>query len=1238
MPLACLLLLTLYHPDFDLDEIPDDRDLAEVNTLAFTPSVDRMPTPRTEVKQSSKRKRRRKTRKSSVDDSSDAPNVAVHEEVKPLSQSVPENPQLRELEPETFHIYASSEGSDSGEQPVSQKPRTSIEHVKQEASEPATPDITDHSSPEDQAEPTTPIFSPGAAGLKRSARSKIQSPEKGAPKVPAGRASKLGPQISSGFTAVNHPEPEPQADPAHNPPSPVNDNGHWLCPFAEAYSCTKSFSSKQAARRHAGSHVVNYTCFVCKRNLTRPDTLKRHMERHTALEISVAEAGKEAETLHVEADDENDSDGEQNGMKNDTTIEYTTPMEASQFEAADEEDQVIVDEDQAGNDEDPEVNPAPPLIPEQPSTPPDLEDSPADILIRETPIARQGQKRKREVPISGSIENASSGPRKRIKEIDVSSSTLVPSSTDSATNIQAQQVTEKIVPQLQPRRQSSIEGWAQAYKPGSNLRHPTLNPAPSSKRTEQLLEVVVPRTSQGSTSLKESNKRPTHDKHNKVTRNRANQEGGSETSNTQLNFPTVQKSDYTTTNGKGRAAPGVEYSSPSKTDSRRGSGRKSSGIATSVAKRTFPKASADEVNGDAASEDGGAAATNSDDEVSTTEITLRNMMNESFECGTCHMKFSSEKALKRHLKKPNVHTYLLKCQTCSEKFMSTSALARHETESGHGKGDGQQGQVGAFNDYEVQKLNNWKDRFCEEHNITGTQFNDMMTDTLHRGRGGTWNWAFIKRTDFMSQYLNVLPNRNKRSMLRYRERNFQNVEGSLNWTEEDDRELIRLQKEMGSKWSKIAKVLMRTQDAVSQRWRHKLQYTQLESGEWSRAENILLTKAMEEVRRQSGVAADAQDWNIPWVQISEKVKTRTPQQCSNHWRALHHLKVDGKWVPVSGLEKTPGASRILTPSKMQKRLAGTVPTSLKQRTALSSEYVQDDDTDEESVSETRTSSGKGEAAQPKPKEIESDSETSGNEERETPHTNRNLLTKRTPGKTLGSSQLFAQTQANTSALKPPPSNSRRSASSQAQSESKSQERPSPNVPIQRRAVSRSPLQDITPLPHVEVDMAENDDAGDVESGDDTHEDAELQESEVERSDAEDEVMADASEIESSDADDKAMVDESEVEDESDNEDPESGINDRNETDHLLEDEAEETSEEDSSDEDGGDEDSEDESEGDEQQSSVDDENNDFMDSINELAQRVKSSQVRLSNGRVSGLRKTHKSKKDESEDEETESE
>lgn len=1248
-----LLLLILHLPDFDLDEIPDDRDPTEANSQPLTPPQDRMPTPQAEAQHSRRRKRRkkRKTRKDHHDSGNDEPTIALPEEGQPLGQSPPENSQLRETEPETFHIYASSDESNLEEppkSPVGRKAQESIEDLRQEARERATLDTADHSSPSDKDEPTTPAPSPGAAELKVSPHLKLQSPGEAVMESSGTHDSDVGPQISSGFAAVNHNsqlEVELQVNTAPDLPSLIKRDGRWLCPFAEDYGCSKTFSAPKVAKRHAQTHVKRFTCAVCNKSFGRNDTLKRHMEQHDGLEIPIAEAGKENKTLQVETEVENGTQEKQDEMNEDGTVEFTTPPEISQFEVAEEECQVGleeaeeaeegVQEHQVDTEGAQETNPAQHVTSERPPSP-DLEDGSFDIRIIETPVATQGQKRKRKVQTSDPVENTPE-PRKRRKGTATSSSTLLPLSANSGTNIEAQQFTEKIIPQLQPRRQSSIEGWAQPYKPGLKLRHPILNPKPSPKRVERLVEVLIPRTSQAGPSSDGANKSSAR---NTMIQKQRDKDSGGGTVNAQPNSSAIRSSSYTTTNGKARAEAGIEYSSPSKTDTRRGSARKSSGMATSVAKRTFPTTPADKINGDSESDYSGDNAATSDDEISDTERTLRNIMDENFECGTCHAKLGSEKALKKHLKNPNVH--LLKCRTCSKKFVSMSALERHETESGHGKdhdskGNGKVGQVGAFSNYEVQKLNNWKDKFCEEHNITGAQFNDMMTDTLQRGRSGTWNWVFINRTDFMDQYLSVLPNRNRTSMLRYRERNFQNVEGSLNWTDEDDMELIRLVKEMGTKWSKIAKVMLRTQDAVSQRWRHKLRHTKAESGEWSRAENSKLNKALAEIRRQSGVTADDKEWAIPWVQVSERVKTRTPQQCSNHWRALHSMRKDGKWVSVSGLEKTPGASRVLTPSKMQKHLTGASQSPGK-RSKLSSKFVQDDGTDQENELEDQSIAAKVEERLSNPTGIESNSEMLDNETTRTPHISRELLTKKTPGKTLGSSQLFAQTQVNTSALKPPPSNSKQPTSSQAQTQSQSQDRPSPNISIQRRAISRSPLQEITPIQDVELDRAENDSTEGVESGDDINQDVEIRETEIEKTDAEDEVMVDGSDIESSGPEDEAMTDESTTEDETSSEGEESDIGEKHETGPLLDDEAEETSEEDSDDgEEDSDENAKDDSE-EEQQGSVNDETFDFMDSINEAAQRVKSSQVKLTNGRALGPRKRTKPLEDESEDEETESE
>lgn len=1177
-------------------------------------------------------KKRKRTKKAPVDKSRTARSFSPPEEVQTATQNAPKNSQLRELEPETFHIYETSNGSDVDDAPSAQRLVEAPEDDKQAVSETSIEDVADDSSPDNPDEPTTSVLSLRAAGLKKSARSKLQVPKNDAIKRSAGHASQSGSKSGAGFTAVNHNPSAKAKSPSISALDAPSDsfNGRWPCPSADTFGCTKTFSSRNAATRHVGSHSNKYTCSVCQKVLSRPDSLRKHMERHTALEISVAEAGKEehegeseidaeedalvvdaeAETLKVNGAAGSESHSELHGdeTKDDGSSEYTTPVETSQAEAASETDQVHVDND-------PEIILAPDLAPERASASPDPQDASAEDQDREITVPKHGQKRKREVQSSGAVNSASSERKKRKKETPPSSPTLVPSSADYATGVQAQQLTQKIVPQLQPRRQSSIEGWAQASKPGLNIRQSVLNPVGLPKRTDQKVEVVVPRTSQAGASSQVAAKGSVS---NQARQDQREQSSSKETSNTLSSFARSKKSEYTTTNGKGKAVPGVNYSSPT-TDRTRDSTQKSSGIATSVAKRTFPKSSASEINGGSASDHTTETADNSGNENTSMQVPLRKVTSEKFECRTCHKKFMSEKALKQHMRTPNVHTYLLKCHTCAEKFATSPALARHEKETGHGEGDGRQGQVGAFDDYEVQKLKNWKDTFCEEHNITGAQFNDMMTDSLQRGRNGSWNWLFINRLDFMAQYFNVLPRRDKRSMLRYRERNFQNVEGSLNWTEEDDLELIRLQKEMGTKWSKIAKVMMRTQDAVAQRWRHKLQFKKIETGEWSRTENNALAKAMEEVRRQSGVTADAQNWTIPWFQVSEEVKTRTPQQCSNRYRALHGLQKNGKYVPVPALEKTPGTSRILTPSKMQKRLEGSISTPGK-RAELSSKYVDDEESDEEHVPEEPHGSNADETAQSKPNGNGSGSGRDTNRESgETPQRNNKLLAKKTPGKTLGSSQLFAQTQTNTSALKPPLSNPGGSRSSQAHSQS--QERPSPNIPLQRRAVSRSPLAEILPLSDAQLDLVEDDNPEDSESGDDVDEDAENQQSEIDGSEAGDEGEADDGELTSA-------------------------ANGKNSRGPLLDDEAEETSEEDSDDEDEDDDDDKDdddddsriESEENEQESSVDDETSDFMASINKSAQRFKSSQVKSSKGQTRGLKRKADPSEDESEDEDTESE
>jgi hypothetical protein len=543
----------------------------------------------------------------------------------------------------------------------------------------------------------------------------------------------------------------------------------------------------------------------------------------------------------------------------------------------------------------------------------------------------------------------------------------------------------------------------------------------------------------------------------------------------------TRKATYATPKGKRRAEPGIDYFSPlantqQNAEAPETSDSEPSNMATSIGRRTFSSTGSQTHAGDreegSQSEQDRSSANESDAERSSVQnYTQGTAGGNSAECTTCHRMFKRESMLKKHLATAKIHSNLYGCQECSEQFWSSNLLARHQTATGHGKENGPRGRTGAFSETEVRKLNSWRDVFCEDYEITHQEFNDMMTDTLKRGSSSTWNWRFITKADLLEQYRKVLPARNKRSMLRYRERNFQNLEGSRNWTADDDRDLIRLHKELGPRWSEIAKRLTRTVDAVSQRWRHKLQPGTVGRGEWSAEENAKFADILADMRRESGVLTDVEDWHIPWTKVSERMGTRSAQQCSNRYRVMHGTKQNGRWVKIEALEKTPGASRIMTPSAMDRRLRGEHSGS-RSRQQLSEQVVRDEDGDDEDGDDEsddhEKASDRGEdedAVEKERAEDQAGSESVENEtksaaahrKRETRKTpgrpSRHPLMQKTPGQTLQPSQLFAQTQVNTSALK---------ASPKTRHGIQSQDRPSPDIPIQPRRLSdsRSPLRGI----------------------------------------------------------------------------------------------------------------------------------------------------------------------------------
>lgn len=261
------------------------------------------------------------------------------------------------------------------------------------------------------------------------------------------------------------------------------------------------------------------------------------------------------------------------------------------------------------------------------------------------------------------------------------------------------------------------------------------------------------------------------------------------------------------------------------------------------------------------------------------------------------------------------------------------------------------GQTGRFTEEEVRRLRAWRESFCQEHNMTMYEFNEMMANSaavskLH------WRYDWITKSDFMQEFYEQLPYRNRRSMIRFRERYFQNVDNTP-WSEAQDKELRQLVSELGTKWVEIAQIMGRTQDSVSQRWRHKLNYGEKPAlmGDWTTEEVTKLEEEVTAFARMKNTTPDDGNLHIPWNAISKKLGNgRTAQQCSNRWRINTSKRVNGKFVKVPHSDRIPGekVQKPRTPSKMEKRLSGQG-TSKSGKVYKSAERVEDssDDDDEE---------------------------------------------------------------------------------------------------------------------------------------------------------------------------------------------------------------------------------------------------------------------------------------------------
>lgn len=254
--------------------------------------------------------------------------------------------------------------------------------------------------------------------------------------------------------------------------------------------------------------------------------------------------------------------------------------------------------------------------------------------------------------------------------------------------------------------------------------------------------------------------------------------------------------------------------------------------------------------------------------------------------------------------------------------------------SSHSKGDysfrelTKMGKIGRLDAKEMQYLLTWRDSFCAEHEISAYSFNEMMEATSKNK--SKWPYAFITKNEFMDEYCSQLPGRNLRTMLRFRERYFRNVERG-DWSKADEKELEQLIKQYGQRWVQIGERMGRTADEVSQHWRHTMNYGKgKKRGNWSDEELLQLEEEIESFAASKSTTVDDPKLEaiIPWQAISEKLGTgRTAQQCSGRWYGYNSKKrqSEGSSRRTPYSDRLPSSSMTMskTPSKMEQRLSGT---------------------------------------------------------------------------------------------------------------------------------------------------------------------------------------------------------------------------------------------------------------------------------------------------------------------------
>ncbi|KAJ5137449.1 hypothetical protein N7526_003682 [Penicillium atrosanguineum] len=207
-------------------------------------------------------------------------------------------------------------------------------------------------------------------------------------------------------------------------------------------------------------------------------------------------------------------------------------------------------------------------------------------------------------------------------------------------------------------------------------------------------------------------------------------------------------------------------------------------------------------------------------------------------------------------------------------------------------------KVGFFTPDEVEKVEHFKISWSNMHGIGHTTFNEMIQHSEREGAEWPGPPDAPSKHELWTDIYAVLPDRDRRSLYRFARRHFQ-IPGQKahEWTKEQDEELVELMKQHPAKYALIGKMLGRSDDDVTQRWKNRLQHREkMNRGNWNLDETLGFMKSLQdffEAHKEISPATAGNDIYemdqkvIPWGSVSDSISnSRSRQQCADKWRKV----------------------------------------------------------------------------------------------------------------------------------------------------------------------------------------------------------------------------------------------------------------------------------------------------------------------------------------------------------------